>query len=381
MSPPVHGGSPFWSLSPEQALGLRAALVIALAAGLTQAVVTGLELGSGPAAYGVVIASVVVRPDFGRWPLPFFVVLLVVAAFCLALGMLLHLAFLGAPQVFVFALVAALMQLLALPLPAKLRPLAGLLPVLGVLPLLSSGPTWQGLGQEWLGIALGLTIGTLVQLVFTPAQRPATAAAEPEPPADPPVGARIQAGLRSPFFWRRLVMASLALAIGNGVGALQPKYLYFGVVLLLDDSIGATLARVRDRMVGVSLGILMPVLVFTNLGLEPVATALVMGGTAALVVALGLQAYLRTALISSAVSFVGYGPLVAWYIPNRWLDYLMGCGLALLTGLLLFPQSALRRYRKLAQDPQANHQALLQLEPAAREEARWLGQGLEPLVR
>ena len=369
-----------WQLTPDQALGLRVALVIALAAGLTQAVTTTLDLG-GAAAYGVVTASLVVRPDFGRWPLAFYVTLMVVATVCMTLGMLMHLAFVDAPQVFLFGVVAALMQLLTLPLPGKLRPLTTLLPVLGVLPLLSSGPTWRSIGQQLLAMALGLAIGTLVQRFLTPATLPAPegAPAESAAPPDPPLAVRLQQGLRSPFFWRRLVVGSLALAVGQGVGALAPKYLYFGVVLLLNDSIGATLARIRDRMVGVSVGILMPLLVFTTLGLEPVATALVMGGTAALVVALGLPSYQRTALISSAVAFVGYGPLVAWYIPNRWLDYLMGCGLALAAGLLLSPNSALRRYRQLAASPDLNHQELQRLEAEAREEARWLGQGFQPV--
>jgi len=75
------------------------------------------------------------------------------------------------------------------------------------------------------------------------------------------------------------------------------------------------------------------------------------------------------------VAFIGYGPLVAWYIPHRWIDYLMGCGLALATGLLLFPSSALRRFNSLSDSANqpgrwSELQALL---PAAREEARWLG--------
>jgi uncharacterized membrane protein YccC len=170
-----------------------------------------------------------------------------------------------------------------------------------------------------------------------------------------------------------LVFASLALAIGEGLGAVTPKYLYFGVVLLLNDSIGATLARVRDRMIGVSLGILMPLLVFNSFGLGSLQTGLVMGGTAALVLALNRGDHLRTALISSGVAFIGYGPLVAWYLPNRWIDYLMGCALALAVGLLLFPSSALRRYRQLRASADASAEELAQLLPAAREEARWLG--------
>jgi hypothetical protein len=101
-----------------------------------------------------------------------------------------------------------------------------------------------------------------------------------------------------------------------------------------------------------------------------------MGGTAGLVLALGAAEHLRTALISSGVAFIGYGPLVAWYIPNRWVDYLMGCGLALAVGLLMFPDSALRRYVRLSADPEANAAALARLLPAAQEEARWLGRPL-----
>ena len=193
---------------------------------------------------------------------------------------------------------------------------------------------------------------------------------------------------RNFLVWRKLAVATLALSIGLGVGAVAPKYLYFGVVLLLNDSLGATLARVRDRMVGVSLGVLMPLLVFNTIGMGNLATALVMGGTAALVSALRCDTYLRTALISSGVAFIGYGPLVAWYIPHRWIDYLMGCGLALAIGLLLFPSSALRRFKQLCQTPSVSMAELKALLPAAREEARWLGlpepqlpvAGLEPAV-
>jgi hypothetical protein len=41
-----------------------------------------------------------------------------------------------------------------------------------------------------------------------------------------------------------------------------------------------------------------------------------MGGTAALIMALGLQPHLRTALISSGVTFAGYQALTDWYIPH-----------------------------------------------------------------
>jgi len=367
--------------SSPLALDLRAALVIGLAAALTHAACEGVGLSGSSLAYGSLIAALVVRPDFSRWPLMIYPVLLVLVGLCLAIGVSLGLALANVPQVFVFGLVAALMQLITLTLPSQLRLLSGVVACAGVLPLLGT-PSWESWRDELLAIALGLVIGTLVQRVFTPdpyrspeaPQESAAAAREAQAP-DPPVGQRIAAGMRSPFFWRKLVFASLALAIGEGLGALTPKYLYFGVVLLLNDSIGATLARVRDRMVGVSLGVLMPVLVFNTLGLSEVSIGLVMAGTALLMAALNRRTSLRTALISSGVAFIGYGPLVAWYIPNRWIDYLMGCGLALLVGLLFFPNSALRRFNSLrasARDPE-QLRGLEALLPAAREEARWLG--------
>lgn len=362
---------------------LRGALVIALAVGLTSAVCDGIGLSGEAIAYGAVIAALIVRPDFSRWPLAIYPVLLVVLGFCMAVGVVLALALSAVPQVFLFGLVAALMQLFALLLPGKLRMLSGVVAVAGVLPLLSSAPSWRDWGQQLLAIGLGMVIATALQLAFSPAVIPASespAAGPGSEQAEPPLAERVIAGLQSAFFWRKLVFASLALAIGQGVGAVTPKYLYFGVVLLLNDSIGDTLGRVRDRMVGVSFGILMPLLVFNTLGIGALQNGLVMGGTAALLMALNKASYLRTALISSGVAFVGYGPLVAWYIPNRWMDYLMGCGLALAVGLLLFPNSALRRYNQLRADPAASREQLQRLLPAAREEARWLGVPLaEPL--
>jgi hypothetical protein len=362
---------------------LRGALVIALAVGLTSAVCDGIGLSGEAIAYGAVIAALIVRPDFSRWPLAIYPVLLVVVGVCMAVGVVLALALSAVPQVFLFGLVAALMQLFALLLPGKLRMLSGVVAVAGVLPLLSSAPSWRDWGHQLLAIGLGMAIATALQLAFSPAVIPASespAAGPGSEQAEPPLAERVIAGLQSAFFWRKLVFASLALAIGQGVGAVTPKYLYFGVVLLLNDSIGDTLGRVRDRMVGVSFGILMPLLVFNTLGIGALQNGLVMGGTAALLMALNKASYLRTALISSGVAFIGYGPLVAWYIPNRWMDYLMGCGLALAVGLLLFPNSALRRYNQLRADPAASREQLQRLLPAAREEARWLGVPLaEPL--
>jgi uncharacterized membrane protein YgaE (UPF0421/DUF939 family) len=185
--------------------------------------------------------------------------------------------------------------------------------------------------------------------------------------------------LGDPYFWRKVVASTLALAVGQGLGAVNPKYVYFGVVILLNESLGATMARVRDRMVGVSLGVLMPWLVFNLFGVSSVSLGLVMGGTAALLPVLGLGAHLRTALISSGVTFAGYQALTDWYIPTRWIDYLMGCGLALLVCLVFQPTSALRRFNDLAAAARSGGQPmggeLKALLPSAREEAVWLGQG------
>lgn len=364
-------------MAADHSRDLRAALVIGLAAALSNAACQGVGLSGDSVAYGAVIAVLVVRPDFSRWPLLIYPVLLTLVGLCLAIGVSLGLGLADAPELFVFGLVAALMQLIGLILPSKLRMLSGVVAIAGVLPLLGT-PSWESWRDQMLALSLGMAIGTLLQLAFTPTEGRVwedPSASEAEAPPDPPLGVRLSRGLRSPFFWRKLIFASLAYTIGVGVGAVTPKYLYFGVVLLLNDSIGATLARVRDRMVGVSLGVLMPLLVFNTLGLSAVSVGLVMGGTAALVVALNQQSSLRTALISSGVAFIGYGPLVAWYIPHRWIDYLMGCGLALAVGLLLFPSSALRRFNGLSSaEEQPNRLTELQaLLPAASEEARWLG--------
>lgn len=360
-------------------MGLRAALVIGLASGFTAAIAAGLDLASGEAAYGVIVAALVVRPDFSRWPLPIYPVLVGGIGLSMAIGQLMGEAFAGAPEVFVFGLVAATMQFLMLLLPGKLRPLANVLAITGVLPLLSATSSWTSVGHQLAAIVLGLAVGSVTQIAFTPPNLPLKAeSTEHTVAVDPPLAQRLRAGLTSAFFWRKLVFAALALAIGEGLGAVAPKYLYFGVVLLLNDSLGATLGRVRDRMVGVTLGILMPLLVFNSIGLNEVSTGLVLGGTAALMVALNRQDYLRTALISSGVAFVGYGPLVAWYIPHRWIDYLMGCGLALAAGLLFRPTSALSQYRALLRTGEASAEALERLYPAAMEEARWLGQSVRP---
>ena len=318
--------------------GLRAAAVIGLAAALAGAMAQTLQLNGEAPAIAVLVAAVVVRPDFSRWPLAFYPVLLVLMGLCMGFGTLVAQLWAGTPDVVLFVLVTLMLRLAALLLPAKLQVVSNLVPLGGVLALLGSDPSWSGWAQQLAAMALGLALGTGVQSLFEPrADRPSAAAARPEvaEAPDPPVGERLRQGLVSALFWRKTVLLCLALPIGLALEAVTPKYLYFGVLLLLNDTVEATAERVRDRMVGITLGIAMPLLVFNTVGLSSVATGLVLGGTAALVHALRLDPYLRTALISSAIAFSGYGPLVAWYIPNRWLDYFMGCGLALGTAVLL----------------------------------------------
>lgn len=369
-------------------LSLRYPLVVALAAGLVWALCQALGLGSA-AAYGVVIAALVVRPDFKAWPKPLFVALPLVVTVGLALGTFLK-PLVDAPIAWEFAVVSALAQLLGQVLPDRLAILRNLLPILAILPLLASNSTWLAAWQQLLAVIVGLGVGVGLQACFrlpldlgavasSPASGSTAGAPAGAPAAVPPpepqrsLGARFQ----DLFFWRKLVFSVLALAIGQGVGAVNPKYVYFGVVILLNDSIGATLGKVRDRMVGVSLGVLMPWLIFNTFGVSSVSLGLVMGGTVALLMALGLHPHLRTALISSGVTFAGYQALTDWYIPTRWLDYLMGCGLALLVCVLFSPSSALQQFRQLAARQGRLEGELLRLLPSAREEALWLGQQRE----
>jgi uncharacterized membrane protein YgaE (UPF0421/DUF939 family) len=352
---------------------LRYPLVVALATALVWSMAHALGFGSG-AAYGVVIAALVVRPDFGRWPTPLFVLLPLLVLVGLGLGTVVK-PLLEAPVVWAFAVVTLMAQLLAQMLPDKLAMLRTILPILAVLPLLGSNSTWLSAWHQWLAVVLGLAMGVLLPAAFRlPGDGPPPAAGE-APAAGPSrsVGQR----LADPFFWRKLIASTLALAVGQGLGAVNPKYVYFGVVILLNESLGATLGRVRDRMVGVSLGIVMPWLVFNIFGVSSVSLALVMGGTAALLPLLGLQAHVRTALISSGVTFAGYQALADWYIPTRWIDYLLGCGLALLVCLLFGSGSALQRFQALAAEGKRLEGELLRLLPSAREEALWLGQRQE----
>lgn len=360
-------------------LTLRYPLVVALAAALTWSVAHALGVG-GAAAYGVVIAALVVRPDLGRWPAPLFLVLPLLVAVGLGLGTLLK-PLLEAPVVWSFAIVSLLAQLLGQLLPDRLAMLRTVLTIMAILPLLGSNSTWLGAWKELLAIVLGLAVAVALSAAFRLPSDADSAGVETSQGKESRAaqGRSVAERLRDGYFWRKAIASTLALAVGQGLGAVNPKYVYFGVVLLLNESLGATLTRVRDRMVGVSLGVLMPWLVFNLFGISSVSLALVMGGTAALLPALGLGAHLRTALISSGVTFAGYQALADWYIPTRWIDYLLGCGLALLVCALVQPISALRRFRELAdrtlstgEPPPAELQSLL---PSAREEALWLGQG------
>lgn len=354
------------------AQSLRLVLVVALATSLTWATCHTLGLGSG-AAYGVVLAAVIIRPDFGRWPPAVFVLVPLVVGLGLGLGTALR-PLLEAPPVWQFAVVTLCAQLLAQALPDRLMLARNLIAVAAVLPLLGSDATWLGAWHQLVAVVIGVAIGATLQALL---RLPSDGAPPKHQPALP--ARSLAERFADRFFWRKLIVATLALSIGMGLGALNPKYLYFGVVLLLNDSLGATLARVRDRMVGVSLGVLMPWLVFNTFGVNDVAVGLTMGGTAGLLEALGLRAHLRTALISSGVTFAGYGALTDWYVPSRWIDYLLGCGLALLVCLAFNRTSALRRFRTLAGSPTLAGGAaeLERLLPSALEEARWLGQEKE----
>ncbi len=357
--------------------GLRLVSTVGLACGITWAICHALGLGEAT-PYGVVIAAVIVRPRFDRWPREVFALLPVVVIVGLSLGTLLK-PLLDGPQFWQFAIVSGLAFLLGQALPDKLAIVRNLITVAAVLPLLDSNATWLGAWHQTLAVVVGLMVPLLVQAgLRLPVDRILLASEGESEPAESLLAPRsFRERFADVYFWRKLVVAMLAMAIGVGVGAVTPKYLFFGVVLLLNDSLGATLGRVRDRMVGVSLGVLMPWLVFNTMGIQSVAVMLVMGGTTALIVALGLIPQLRTALISSGVTFVGYGALTDWYIPNRWIDYLMGCLLALIVCLVVRPLSALSRFHQLALAGEGMTAELCSLLPSALEEARALGQESE----
>ncbi|MFM7264750.1 MAG: FUSC family protein [Cyanobium sp.] len=344
-------------------------VVVALATALTWSTCHALGIGDG-APYGVVLAAVIVRPDFDRWPPPIFVLVPVVVGLGLSLGTALR-PLLEAPPVWQFAAVTVCAQVLAQTLPDKLLLARNLIAVTAVLPLLGSSATWLDVWHKVLAVVIGIAFGAGVQGLLRLPSDPLPVPREVAMPHR-----SIEDRFADRFFWRKLIVSALALSIGMGLGTLNPKYLYFGVVLLLNDSLGATLGRVRDRMIGVSLGVLMPWLVFNTFGVNDVAVGMTMGGTTALLEMLWLRAHLRTALISSGVTYAGYGVLTDWYVPSRWIDYLLGCGLALLVCLAFERTSALGRFRALVGAPAtaAGAAEMARLLPNALEEARWLGQ-------
>ena len=144
----------------DQWLGLRAALAIGLAASITRLICLTLGLGDIAAAYGVVVAALVVRPDFCRWPPLIYPVLLVIAGVAMAVGLSVRMMFPAGPEVWWFGVVGVLMQLLAVALPAKLALFANVVAAAGVLPLLDASATWADWGHQLEAITLGLAVGT-----------------------------------------------------------------------------------------------------------------------------------------------------------------------------------------------------------------------------
>ena len=164
----------------QQWLGLRAALAIGLAASLTHQVCLTLGLGDIPAAYGVVVGVLVVRPDFCRWPVLIYPVLMVIAGLSMVIGLSVRLMFPAGPEVWWFGVVGVLMQLLAVALPAKLALLTNVVAAAGVLPLLDPAATWTDWGHQLEAVAIGLAIGTALQWGLTPSGYGA-----PAPPSGP----------------------------------------------------------------------------------------------------------------------------------------------------------------------------------------------------
>ncbi|MFZ9974552.1 MAG: FUSC family protein, partial [Vulcanococcus sp.] len=87
---------------PGLGLDLRAALVIGLATAISDAACQGVGLSGGSVAYGAVIAALVIRPDFSRWPLKIYPVLVILFGVCLAIGVSLGLGLSNVPELFSF---------------------------------------------------------------------------------------------------------------------------------------------------------------------------------------------------------------------------------------------------------------------------------------
>ena len=193
----------------QQWLGLRAALAIGLAASLTRQVCLTLGLGDIPAAYGVVVGVLVVRPDFCRWPLLIYPVFMVIAGLSTVIGLCVRLMFPAGPEVWWFGLVGVLMQLRAVALPAKLALLTNVVAAAGVLPLLDLSASWTDWGHQMEAVAIGLAIGTALQWGLTPSGHGA-----PAPPSGPEV--RI-CPCRSAIGWR----SQLEFLAQAGVGGFR----------------------------------------------------------------------------------------------------------------------------------------------------------------
>jgi hypothetical protein len=125
-------------------------LAVAVATSLTWATCHTLGLGSG-AAYGVVLAAVIIRPDFSRWPPAVFVLVPLVVGLGLGLGTALR-PLLEAPPVWQFAVVTLCAQLLAQALPDRLMLARNLIAVTAVLPLLGSNATWLGAWHQLVAV-------------------------------------------------------------------------------------------------------------------------------------------------------------------------------------------------------------------------------------
>jgi hypothetical protein len=130
--------------------GLRLVASVGLACGITWAICHGLGLGEAT-PYGVVIAAVMVRPRFDRWPRPVFVLLPLVVMVGLTLGTLLK-PLLEGPQFWEFAIVSGLALTLGQALPDKLAIVRNLITVAAVLPLLNSNATWLGAWHQTLAV-------------------------------------------------------------------------------------------------------------------------------------------------------------------------------------------------------------------------------------
>ena len=160
---------------------------------------------------------------------PVFLLLPAVVLLALGLGTWLK-PLLEAPVVWAFAIVTLLAQLLGQLLPDRLAMLRSLLPILSVLPLLGSNSTWLSAWHQLLSIVLGLIVAVALTAAFRLPQdnlpAPAAHAAPASPAAHAASGRPLEKRLQDPYFWRKVVASTFALAVGQGLGAVNPKYVY-----------------------------------------------------------------------------------------------------------------------------------------------------------